>query len=126
MLHYYYNRLVRHVLRREMVYRDRLNPFDRYDYWDGDSGLVKVLLVDLLEDSVCSVAQNAISAFPLYYICDSLDVFSLRSVQFSHPHANTILSMLFLFARYNSVIPMLMLFSRCFFSSLGTIQSSPC
>ena len=24
----------------KMVYRDRLNPFDRYDDWDGDSGLV--------------------------------------------------------------------------------------
>ena len=30
----YYNRLVRHVLRRERVYRDRQNPFDRYDDWD--------------------------------------------------------------------------------------------
>ena len=30
----YYNRLVMHVLRREMVYSDRLNPFDRYDDWD--------------------------------------------------------------------------------------------
>ena len=42
-----------HVLRREMVYRDRLCPFDHCDDWDGYSGLVKVLLVDLLEDSLC-------------------------------------------------------------------------
>ena len=46
-----------HVLRREMVCRDHLHvhvyTFDRYDDWDGDSGFVKVLLVDLLEDSSC-------------------------------------------------------------------------
>ena len=35
----------------KMVYRDRLNPFDRYDDWG--SGLVQVHLVDLLEDSLC-------------------------------------------------------------------------
>ena len=75
--------------------------------------------------ATCTVAQNAISAFPLY-ICDSLDAFSLRSVQFTPAHANAILSMLFLFARYNSRLPMLMLFARCFFSSLGTIHSCPC
>ena len=40
-------------LRCEMVvYRDCPNPFDRYDDWGGDSGLVKVLLVYLLEDSL--------------------------------------------------------------------------
>ena len=72
-----------------------------------------------------TVAQNAISEFPLY-ICDSLDAFTLRSVQFTPAHANTILSMLFLFARYNSRLPMLILFSRCFFSSLGTSHSCPC
>ena len=43
------------------------------------------------------------------YTCDSLDAFSLRSVQFTPAHDNAILSMLFLFARYNSLLPMLML-----------------
>ena len=60
------------------------------------------------------------------YICDSLDAFSLRSLQFTPAHVNAILSMLFLFARYNSLLPMSMLFSRCFFSSLVTIHSCPC
>ena len=42
-----YNRLVICVLRRGMVFMDLLNPFDRYDDWDGDSGLVNVRSIDL-------------------------------------------------------------------------------
>ena len=70
------------------------------------------------------MAQNAISAFPLY-ICDSLDAFSLRSVQFTPAHVNAIRSILFLFARYNSLLPMLMLFAHHFCSPHGIVRASP-
>ena len=76
-----YNQLVRHVLRRERVYRDRQNTFDRYDDWDFKRRFrfsrahSEHILIDLLEDSLRHYNNKPTNISPVIQVTIGLRFF---------------------------------------------------
>ncbi len=82
----YQNRFVRNVLRRERVFRDRLNPFDRYDDIDFKyryrfSKDTVNNIIDMLEDELRSNIHRPTNISPVIQVTIALRFYCTGSFQ---------------------------------------------